>query len=97
VEKVACLKPDIVLIDIDMPEVDGLAATRQIVQDSPSRTVIVLTMTNTEQVVRDVFRAGALEFVSKPNATHDLVAAIEAIHLGHTFFASRFAEMIVKI
>jgi len=93
VEKVAQLKPDIILMDVDMPVLDGLEA---IVQENPSRKVIVLTMTNTEQVVRKAFRAGALGFVNKPNATHDLVAAIQAVERGQTFFTARFAEMIVK-
>jgi DNA-binding NarL/FixJ family response regulator len=96
VQKVALLKPDIVLIDIDMPDMGGLEATRQIVQNHPSRKVIVLTMTATEQVVREVFRAGALGFVNKPNATHDLAAAIETVQRGRTFFTARFAEMVLK-
>jgi DNA-binding NarL/FixJ family response regulator len=96
VQKVAQLKPDVVLLDIDMPNVDGLEATRQIVQDHPSRRVIVLTMATTEQVVLDVFHAGARGFVLKANATHDLPAAIEAVRRGQTFFTARFAEMILK-
>src|ERR1700704_4862238 len=96
VKKVAELKPDIGLMDIDMPNTDGLEATRQIVQDNPSRKVIVLTMAATEQVVHDVFHAGARGFVLKANATHDLAPAIEAVQRGQTFFTPRFAEIILK-
>src|SRR6266852_5833217 len=60
VEKVARLKPDIVLLDADMPNMGGLEATREIVQNNRSHKVIVLTTTNTDQVVLDVFHAGAL-------------------------------------
>jgi DNA-binding NarL/FixJ family response regulator len=96
VRKVAQLKPDIVLLDIDMPNVDGLEATRQIVKDNPSRKVIVLTMATTEEVVLDVFHAGARCFVLNANATHDLPSAIEAVQRGQTFFTARFAELILK-
>jgi NarL family two-component system response regulator LiaR len=96
VKMVSELKPDIILMDIDMPDVDGLEATRQIVQDNPSRKVIVLTLAATEQVVHDVFHAGARGFVLKANATHDLAPAIEAVQRGQTFFTARFAEMILK-
>jgi DNA-binding NarL/FixJ family response regulator len=95
-EKVAQLRPDIVLLDIDMPIMNGLEATRQIVQTHPVQKIIILTMSDSEQIVRDVFHAGALGFVLKSNATHDLTSAIEAVQRGQTFFTARFAELILK-
>jgi DNA-binding NarL/FixJ family response regulator len=95
-EKVAQLRPDIVLLDIDMPIMNGLEATRQIVQTHPRQKIIILTMTDSEQIVRDVFHAGALGFVVKSNATHDLISAIEAVQRGQTFFTARFAELILQ-
>jgi DNA-binding NarL/FixJ family response regulator len=96
VAKVAELKPHIVLLDSDMPNLSGLEAARQIVQDQPSQKVLILTMADTEPVVREVFEAGALGFVLKRNATHDLVPAIEALQQGRTYFTPRFAELILQ-
>ncbi len=96
VEKVAQLNPDIVLVDVDMPNVDGLEATRRIVKENPSRKVIVLTMTSPDKLVRDIFHSGARGFVVKANATHDLASAIEAVARGRSFFSARFADMILS-
>jgi DNA-binding NarL/FixJ family response regulator len=96
VAKVAELRPDIVLLDSEMPDLSGLEAARQIVQDRPSQKVLILSTTDTEQVVREGFEAGALGFVLKRNATHDLVPAIEALQQGRTYFTPRFAELILQ-
>jgi DNA-binding NarL/FixJ family response regulator len=96
IQQVGLLRPDITLIDSDMPGLDGCEATRQIVLHDPSHKVIVLTNVNDEKTARTVFHAGALGFVVKANATYDLPAAIEAVQRGGTFFTARFAEMILK-
>lgn len=96
IEQVLRLKPDIALLDADMPKVNGLEACRQIVQRDPARKVILLVAAGTEQIVRDVFHAGGHGFVVKPGATHDLAPAIEAVRRGQTCFTPRFADMILK-
>jgi len=95
-EKVSQLKPDIVLLDIDMPNLDGLEATRQIAQTHPSQKVIILTTTESEQIARDVFHAGALGFLPKANATHDLISAVDAVQRGHSYFTPCFADLILR-
>jgi DNA-binding NarL/FixJ family response regulator len=96
IAQVARLHPDIVLIDSDMPNVDGYEATRQIVRNDPGSRVIVLTNLADEKTARAVFESGALGFVLKANATHELPAAIQAVQRGGTLFTARFAEMILK-
>ena len=95
VQKVRLLRPDIVLLDADMPKLNGLEAARQIVQREPSQKLIILIPETTAQMVRDVFHAGALGFVVKSRATHDLAPAIEALQRGQTYFTPRFADMIL--
>jgi DNA-binding NarL/FixJ family response regulator len=95
VQKVRSLRPDIVLLDADMPRLNGFQASRQIVQRDPSQKLIILIPETTAQMVRDVFHAGALGFVVKSNATHGLAPAIEAVQHGRTYFTPRFADMIL--
>src|SRR5262249_4775926 len=96
VEKVAQLKPDLVLLGIAMPSVNGLEATRQIVQNDSKQKIIILGATEADQIVREVFDAGALGFVLRANATRDLVSAINALLDGRTFFTPRIAESILQ-
>ena len=95
VEKTQQLKPDLVILDIGMPNLTGLDATRQILHDNPQQKILVLTITDTDQVVRDVLQAGARGFVLKSDAARDLVAAVEAIQQNRTFFTTRVGEMVL--
>ena len=95
VQKTKDLKPDIVIIDIGMPQLNGLDATRQIMKERPSTKVLVLTMHDSEQVVREVLEAGARGYLLKSDAGRDLVNALEALQLNKTFFTSKISEMVL--
>jgi DNA-binding NarL/FixJ family response regulator len=96
VDKAQKLKPDMVILDIGMPNLNGLIATRQILQTQPNQKILILTVTDEEQVIREVLEAGALGFVLKSDAARDLVAAVEALQAGTTFFTSRVGEMVLR-
>jgi DNA-binding NarL/FixJ family response regulator len=89
------LKPDVALLDIAMPGLNGLDATRQILTDAPNTRVLILTMHDTEQVVRDVLAAGARGFLLKSDAGRDLVSAVEALQSRRTFFTTKVAQLVL--
>jgi len=96
VELAKQLKPTIVILDIGMPTLNGLEATRQILRDNPQTRVLILTITDTDQAVRAVLDAGARGFLLKSDAARDLVAAIDALQHNKTFFTARVAEMVLS-
>lgn len=95
VEKTAQLKPDIVILDIGMPSLNGLNATRQILHADPQVKVLILTMHESDQVVREVLEAGARGYLLKSDAGRDLTAVVEALQRNKTFFTSKVAEMVL--
>ena len=95
VERTRELKPDLVLLDIGMPNLNGLDAARQIRAMCPLTRVLFLTMHDSEQVVRDVLGVGARGFLLKSDAGRDLVSAVEALQHHRTFFTSRAAEIVL--
>jgi DNA-binding NarL/FixJ family response regulator len=95
VEKAKQFKPDVVILDVGMPNLNGLAATRQLADYDPNYKIIVLTITDSDQVIREALNAGARGFVLKSDAVRDLVAAIEALQRGQMFFTSRVNEMVL--
>ncbi len=82
VHMAAELRPDVVLMDIAMPRLNGLEATRQIKRDHPEVAVLMLTMHDNEEYVRQVLAAGASGYVLKRAAASELVAGIRAVHRG---------------
>lgn len=90
------LKPDLVLLDIGMPSLNGLDAARQILATAPETRVLILTMHDSEQVMREVLAAGAVGFLLKSDAGRDLVAAVEALQYGRTFFTTKVAQLVLE-
>src|SRR5216117_1913810 len=96
VEKAVELKPDVVILDIGMPNLNGLEATRQILKVNPQARVLILTLHDSDQVVREVLNAGARGFLLKSDAARDLVAAVEALRRDKTYFTSKVAAMVLE-
>jgi len=95
VEKATQLKPDVVILDVGMPNLNGLAATRQLTQHNPNCKVIMLTITDSDQVIREALDAGARGFVLKSDAARDLVSAVEALQRNRMFFTPRVNDMVL--
>ncbi len=94
-EKARRLRPDIVIMDISMPRVSGLEATRKIMKALPNTRVLVLTLHESDSVVHDLLQAGARGYVLKSDAGRELIAAVGALQQGKTYFTSRVAEMVL--
>jgi DNA-binding NarL/FixJ family response regulator len=89
------LQPDVVIMDLSLPELNGLDATRQILKDSPRSEILVLTMHHSEELARDVLRAGARGYVLKSDADQSLIAAVESLHQHKPFLTSRVTEFVL--
>lgn len=90
------LRPDVVLMDIAMPSLNGLEATRQIKRDHPEINVLVLTMYDHEEYFRQVLEAGASGYIVKRAATSDLVAAIFAVHNGEAVLSPSITRLLLE-
>jgi len=89
------LKPNIVVMDISMPDLNGLEAARRIHKSLPKTGILILTMHFSDQLVREVIEAGARGYILKSDADRDLVAAVDCIANRRTFFTSRASEMLL--
>src|SRR5438477_11008122 len=96
IDQVKQLKPDIVILDIGMPNLNGLTAARQILQSDPRQKILFLTIADSEQIVREVLQAGARGFVLKSDAARDLLDAVDALEKNRTFFTRRVSQMILE-
>lgn len=95
VELARTLAPDVVVLDVSMPELNGIEATRQIRKAHPLIEVLILTMQESEGLVRDVLDAGARGFVLKTDTSRLLIAAVEALIQHKSFFTGAAAEMVL--
>ena len=89
------LRPDVVVMDVSLPELNGLDATRQILKTAPNTEVLVLTMHYSEEVARDVLQAGARAYVLKADADENLVAAIESLGQHAPFLTPTVRKLVL--
>jgi DNA-binding NarL/FixJ family response regulator len=93
---VAELSPDIAILDLAMPGMNGLQATRKIVRQSPLTRVIIFTMYESDVLVRDVLSAGARGYVLKSDPASHIVCAVDAVLHGTPFFSDRVTWTILE-
>jgi DNA-binding NarL/FixJ family response regulator len=95
-KKVAQLNPDVVVMDIAMPLLNGLEATRQIRRDFPHVRVLILTMHENEEYIRQVLAAGALGYVLKDAAARDLLGAIRSVYQGEAVLSPAITRLVIE-
>jgi len=94
VKKATELHPDIVALDIGMPNLNGLDAARQILRNDPRQKILFLTIYESEQLARSVAAAGAKGLLLKSDAGKDLINAVDALQHNSTFFNARMAQAL---
>jgi DNA-binding NarL/FixJ family response regulator len=94
-ELAARLTPDIAVLDLTMPELNGLDVTRQLRVSTPRTRILIVTAHESEQLIRDVLDAGAMGYVLKSDAGRVLVQAIEALLDERPFFTSKVARVVL--
>ena len=88
-------EPDVVLMDLSMPELNGADAARAIIDERPECKVIVLSMYAEREYVRRALKAGATGYVVKRSAAKELVEAIRAVHAGQRYLSPRVADVVI--
>jgi DNA-binding NarL/FixJ family response regulator len=96
VEKCRQLKPDLVILDICMPTLNGAEAARQILRDNPVQRILILTDVESETVMRDCLDAGVRGWISKSDGSEDLLRAVEALQRHNSIFNARVSDLIMN-
>jgi len=95
VTKCIQLRPDLLILDICMPNLNGLDAARQILKHNPDQKILVLTNVESEQVIRDCLEAGVRGWILKSDSTDELIAAIEQLQQNRSSFSARISNLIL--
>lgn len=89
-------KPDLLVLDLTMPEMNGLEVARVVRQESPTTDILVLTMHFSEEVAREVLRSGAIGYVLKSDADTELLAAVDHARQHQPFFTGKLAHSMAE-
>ena len=89
------LKPDVIVMDISMPDMNGLEAARQIKKICPKVEIVMLSVHFSDQLVREIVDAGAKSYILKSDAERDLVIAVEAVANHRSYFTAQVSEMVM--
>jgi DNA-binding NarL/FixJ family response regulator len=95
VEKAQDFKPDVVVLDVSMPGLNGIEATRQIKKRVPATEVLILTVYDSEQLITELLHAGAGGYLLKSDAAKELLIAIDSLHQRKPFFTTKVARIVL--
>ena len=94
--KIAALRPDVILMDLEMPELDGVETTRRLTASEPGARILVLTSFATEEKVFPAIKAGALGYLLKDSSPGELVSAIRDVYRGQSSLHPKIARMLLR-
>jgi len=94
--KIIDLHPDVILMDLEMPEMDGIETTRRLMESDPGTRILVLTSFATEEKVFPAIKAGALGYLLKDSGPDDLVSAIQEVYRGQASLHPSIARMLLR-
>jgi DNA-binding NarL/FixJ family response regulator len=90
------IQPDIAVIDLSMPEMNGLEAIRRILESSPETRILVLSIHDSDTLIHEVLAAGAKGYLLKSDAARDLLAAVQSLVEGRPFFTARVSQALLE-
>ena len=96
IEKAMALRPDVVIVDVSMPHLNGVEVVRRLRADLPDSRTLVLTMHEDEEYVLHMVRAGASGYLVKDSPTTELIAAVRSLHQGRAYFGPAAAKVMAE-
>ncbi len=95
-EQIVALSPDVAMLDLSMPELDGISLTRQILTTRPKTAIVILSMHSSAQHVFQALEAGARSYMLKESAGREIAETVRAVHLGRRHLGGRIAEIVAE-